>query len=139
MTGFCELSIFGIWNYWYYFHCFIFYSHNMILTYFSFIVFRILADFLRWWLVFSFDWLVDWWWLVISFEVVTWSWLAGMKFCSVLLESWQCNKLFINYILRSHVKSFITPWRDPPFVLPGSCFARTKFSYVITSARLSWI
>ena len=31
--------------------------------------------------------------------------------------SWQCYKLFINYILRLHVKRFITARRDPSF--PG--------------------
>ena len=48
----------------------------------------------------------------------------------------QCYKLFINYILRLHVKSFIPARRDPSFVLPGSRFAEAKFSHV-TSARLS--
>ena len=35
-------------------------------------------------------------------------------------------KLFISYILRLHVKSFILARRDPSFVLPGSCFAGKK-------------
>ena len=65
--------------------------------------------------------------------VITWSRLAGMKFCPVLPRSWQCYKLFINYILRLHVKSGIPPWPD----LPRSRFAGTKFSHVIASAHLS--
>ena len=48
----------------------------------------------------------------------------------------QCYKLFINCILRLHVKRFILARRDPSFVQPGSCFAGTKFSHVIVSARL---
>ena len=60
-----------------------------------------------------------------------------MKFCPVLPGSRQCYKLFINYILRLHVKCFILARRDPSIVLPGSRFAGTKFSHVIASARLS--
>ena len=41
--------------------------------------------------------------------------------------SWQCYKLFINYILRLHVKSFIPArWE--------SSFTGTKFSHLIVSA-----
>ena len=60
-----------------------------------------------------------------------------MKFCPVLMGSWQCYKFFINYILQLHVKSFILARWGRSFVLPGSCFARMKFSFVITSACLS--
>ena len=69
--------------------------------------------------------------------MITWSQLARMKFCPVLPGSQQCYKLFINYILRLHVKSFILASRDPSFALPGFRFAETKCSFVITSARLS--
>ena len=72
-----------------------------------------------------------------SYVVITLSRLAGMKFCPVLTGSRQCYKLFINYILRLHVKSFIPARRDPSFVLPGSRFAGTKFFHVIASTRLS--
>ena len=51
----------------------------------------------------------------------------------------QCYKLFINYILRLHVKRFIQARRDPFFVQPGSHFAGTKLSHVIASARLGGI
>ena len=51
----------------------------------------------------------------------------------------QCYKLFINYIMRLHVKHFILAKRDPSFVQPGSRFARTKFSHVIASAHLGRI
>ena len=61
------------------------------------------------------------------------------RFCPVLPGSWQCYKLFINYILRLHVKRFIPARRDPSFVQPGSRFAGTKFSHVIASARLGGI
>ena len=37
-----------------------------------------------------------------------WSRFAGIKFCPVLLWSRQCHKLFINYILRLHVKGFVS-------------------------------
>ena len=60
-----------------------------------------------------------------------------MKFSPVLPGSRQCYKLFINYILRLHVKSFILASRDASFALPGFRFAETKRSFVITSARLS--
>ena len=62
-----------------------------------------------------------------------------MKFCPALSGSQQCYKLFINYILRLHVKRFIPARRDPSFVQPGSRFAGTKFSHVIASARLGGI
>ena len=71
--------------------------------------------------------------------VITWSRLARMKFCPVLPVSRQCYKLFINYILRLHVKRFISARRDPSFVQPGSHFAGMKFSHVIVSARLGEI
>ena len=71
--------------------------------------------------------------------VITWSRLAGMKFCSALPGSRQCYKLVINYILRLHVKRFIPARRYPSFVQPGSRFAGTKFSHVIASARLGGI
>ena len=51
----------------------------------------------------------------------------------------QCYKLFINFILRLHVKRFIPARRDPSFVQPGSRFAGTKFSHVIASARLDGV
>ena len=60
-----------------------------------------------------------------------------MKFCPVLQGSQHCYKVFINYILRLHVKSFIPARLDPSFVLPGSRFSGTKFSHEIASARLS--
>ena len=55
---------------------------------------------------------------------------------SRLAGSRQCYKLFINYILRLRVKSFIPARRDPSFVLPGSRFTGTKFSHVNASTRL---
>ena len=45
--------------------------------------------------------------------------------------------LFINHILQLNVKSFILARRNPSFVLPESCFARTKFNNVMASARLT--
>ena len=71
--------------------------------------------------------------------VITWSWLAEVEFCTVLLGSRKCYKLFINYILQLHVKSFIPTNRDPFFVVPGSSLAGTKFSHVIASAHLNGI
>ena len=68
-----------------------------------------------------------------------WSRLAGIKFCPALPGSRQCYKLFINYILRLHVKLFIPARRDPSFVQPGSRFAGTEFSHEIASARLGGI
>ena len=59
--------------------------------------------------------------------VITWSRFAGMKFCPTLPGSRQYSKLFINFILWLHGKSFIPARRDPAFVLPGSHFAGTKF------------
>ena len=72
-----------------------------------------------------------------SERVITWSRFAGMKFCPALPRSRQYSKLFINFILWLHGKSFIPARRDPAFVPPGSRFAGTKFSHVIVSARLS--
>ena len=69
--------------------------------------------------------------------VIIWSRLTGMKFWLVLPGSWQCYKFSVNYILWFHVKSFIPARWDPSFILPESRFAGTKFSHVITSARLS--
>ena len=69
--------------------------------------------------------------------VITWSHLAGTKFCPVFPGSRQCYKSFIYYILQLHVKSIIPASWDPSVVLPGSRFARTKLSYVIASARRS--
>ena len=43
----------------------------------------------------------------------------------------------VNYILRLHVKIFITLRRNFFFVLPGFRFAGTKFSHIIPSVRLS--
>ena len=77
--------------------------------------------------------------LNISKVVIAWSRLAGMKFYPTLPGSRQGYKLFINYILRLHVKRFIPARRDLSFVQPGSCFAGTKFSHVIVSARLGGI
>ena len=71
--------------------------------------------------------------------VITWSRLAGMKFYSTLPGSQPCYELFINYILRLHVKRFILARRDPSFVQRGSCFAGTKFFHVIASVRLGGI
>ena len=51
--------------------------------------------------------------------VITWSRLAGMKFSPTLPGSWQCCKLFINYILWLHIKCFIPARQDPSFVQPG--------------------
>ena len=62
-----------------------------------------------------------------------------MKFCPTLLGSRQCYEFFINYILRLYVKRFIPAGRDPSFAQPGSRFAGTKFSHVITLARLGEI
>ena len=45
--------------------------------------------------------------------VITGSQLIGMKFSPVLPGFRQWYKLFINYILRLHVKSFIKARRDP--------------------------
>ena len=73
----------------------------------------------------------------VSKVVITWSRLAGMKFCLVLPGSRQCYKLFINYILQLRVKSFIPARKDPSFVLPGFHFAGTKFYHVIATAHLN--
>ena len=54
--------------------------------------------------------------------VITWSRFAGMKFCPALPGSRQYSKLFINFILWLHGKSFILARRDPAFVLPGRNF-----------------
>ena len=70
---------------------------------------------------------------------IKWSQLAGMKFCLALPGSRQCYKLFINYILRLHVKRFIPARRNLSFIQPGSHFAGTKFFHVIASARLGGI
>ena len=57
--------------------------------------------------------------------------------CPVLSVS--CYKLFINYILRLHVKSFIQARRDPSFALPRQNFpiyrnypnlVRTRFQII---------
>ena len=71
--------------------------------------------------------------------VITWSRLVGLKFCPALPGSGQCYKLFINHILRLHVKRFIPARRDSSFVQPGSRFVETKFSHVIASTRLGGI
>ena len=93
-------------------------------------------------------WIIDWFLeqnLIRNFKdlipkvVIAWSRLAGIKFCLVLPGSRQCLKLFINYILWLHVKSFIPARREPSFALPQSCFAGTKFSRVIASTCLSGI
>ena len=65
--------------------------------------------------------------------------IAEMKICPALPGSRQCYKVFINYILRLHVKRFILARRDLSFIQPGSRFAETKFSQVIASARLGRI
>ena len=54
----------------------------------------------------------------------------------LLPGSWQCYKFLINYILGLHVKSFILARWDHSFLVPGSCFTRTKFSHGITSVHL---
>ena len=51
----------------------------------------------------------------------------------------QCYKLFINHILRLHVKRFIPARWNPSFVQPGSRFAGTKFYHVIALAPLGGI
>ena len=71
--------------------------------------------------------------------MITWSRLARMKLCPVLLGSCLCYIPCINYILQLHIKCFILTRWDPSFVQPGSCFAGMKFSHVITSARLGRI
>ena len=53
----------------------------------------------------------------------------------VLLGYRQCYKLLINYILRLHVKHFISASKIP--LLYWYRLARIKFSHVITSACLS--
>ena len=73
------------------------------------------------------------------YVVSTWSQLAGMKLCPALPGSRQCYKLFVNYILRLHVKRFIPVRRDHSFVQPVSRFAGKKFSHVIASAHLGGI
>ena len=55
-----------------------------------------------------------------------------------MLESWQCYKIFINYILWLHVKSFIPAKQDPFFMLRGFRFGGTKCSHVINLAHLRW-
>ena len=63
-----------------------------------------------------------------------------MKFCLALPGSRQYYKLFLNYILRFHVKHFIPARRGPSFVQPGFRFAgTTKFSHVIASVHLGRI
>ena len=62
-----------------------------------------------------------------------------MKLCPALPGSSQCYIPCINYILQLHIKCFILTRWDPFFVQPGSCFAGTKFSHVITSVHLGRI
>ena len=73
----------------------------------------------------------------ITKVVITWSRLPGMKFCLVSSGSRPRYKVFKDYILRLHVKSFIPARRDFSFVLPGSCFPGAKFCHGIASAHLS--
>ena len=49
----------------------------------------------------------------ISKVAITLTKFAGMKFCFILPGCRQCYKLFINYIVRLHVKCFILTRRDP--------------------------
>ena len=67
------------------------------------------------------------WWL----HDPVWPGWNPVPFC------WDPGSIFINYILRLHVKSFIPARRDPSFVLLESCFAEMKFSNVIASSRIS--
>ena len=68
--------------------------------------------------------------------MITWSRLAEMKLCEALPGSRHCYKLYINYVLRLHIKRFIPAKHDLSFVQPGSCFAGTKFFHVIASFHL---
>ena len=66
----------------------------------------------------------------------TWSRFARIKFCPVLPGSRQCYKLFINYFLRLHVKSFIPTRQDPSsFVLPRD----RRYSYYIFKTHMTSI
>ena len=71
-----------------------------------------------------------------SWVVITWSRLAGMEFCPVLPVSRLLQDLE-KWYLAITCKRFHPGKVDPSFVLSGSRFAVTKFSYVIASARLS--
>ena len=77
------------------------------------------------------------WKTLYNKRVITWSRFAGMKFCPALPQSLQYSKLFINFIMWLHEKSFIPARRDPAFVLLGSRFAGTTFSHVIIPSRPS--
>ena len=68
--------------------------------------------------------------------LITWSRLAGMKFCPALPGFRLCYKLSINYILRLNVKLFILARHDPSLGQPGFYFAWTKFFHLIASACL---
>ena len=69
------------------------------------------------------------------FKNITWSWVAGMKFCPVLPGSWQCHKLFMNYILRLHLKFSSRQGRIPILYCRDSSLVGQSFPTV--SARLS--
>ena len=60
-----------------------------------------------------------------------------MKICPVLAGSQQFYKFFINYILRSHVKTFFPARQDPSVLLSASRFVETKPHHVIAYAHLS--
>ena len=87
--------------------------------------------------IFAFSRQCDSAWFKVSGVVITWSWLTGKNLWLVLPRSRWCYKLFINYILRLHVKSFIPARWSLSFALTGSWFSGTKFSNVITSACIS--
>ena len=61
-------------------------------------------------------------WYCLPKGVITWSRFAGMKFCPALPGFRQYSKLFINFILWLHGKSFIPARWDLAFVLPGRNF-----------------
>ena len=63
--------------------------------------------------------------------VITWSQVAGLQYCLVLLGSQQYYKLFINYTQHLHVKSFLLAWWDLSFVVLGFRFPGMKFFHVM--------
>ena len=69
--------------------------------------------------------------------VIIWSRFSAMKICFALPGSWQYCKLFLNFIMWLHGKSFIPARWDPAVVLPGSRFSGTKVSHTIIRSRSS--
>ena len=49
---------------------------------------------------------------IYSKVVITWSRLIEMKIYPILLGCWQCYKFFINFILRLHLKSFLSEMKN---------------------------